>query len=175
MGKLLLLPLLLLYSTFTFSQSTGGEVPFVYVDYQKKEVVINEMVLGPHSRFSEYVEALGTYDRLLETYRYGRFYFDDIGVMILLDKKLGIIEAINFQYIPILGQQGTTAAFYGNLLLNGQNLLAFRSIQDVTKAFPAIEFRKVQDVLITTLFSDFHLELVFTQDNELEVCTIRFY
>lgn len=175
MGKLLLLPLFLLYSTFVFSQSKDREQPFVYIDYQKKEIVINEIILRPDSRFSEYVEALGTYDRMLETYRYGRFYFDKLGIMILLDKKLGIIEAINFQYIPILGQQGTTKAFLGNMLLNGQNLLAFRSIQEVTKAFPAIEFRKVQDVLITTLFSDFHLELVFTQDRELEVCTIRFY
>lgn len=175
MGKLLLIPLFLLYSGVLFSQSVETEQPFIYIDYEKKEIAINEVVLHANSLFSEYVEALGTYDRLLETYRYNRFYFDHIGMTILLDKKLETIEAINFQYIPILGQQGTTKAFQGNALLNGQNLLSFRSIQDVTGAFPDIEFRKVQDVLITTLFSDFHLELVFTQDNELEVCTVRFY
>lgn len=175
MRKSLLILCLLLEICF-YGVANGQQAPpSVYVDYEKQEIAINNIILSNDSRFSDFVEVLGTYNRMLETYRYATFYFDEIGIVILVDKKLEIIEEINFQYIPILGQQGTIKAFQGNLLFNGVNLAEFQSIEQIMNHFPMIEFREVKDVLVTTQYSNFNLELVFTQDNELEVCAVRFY
>lgn len=147
----------------------------IQIEYGSKILIINGNVLTPTDLFSAYVEALGTYDRTVQSSRYLTFYYDNEGITILVDQISGKVEEINFQYLPQRGTKGTIDFFEGSIIINDRNLLSFRNTQEVTNYYKRMDFTQVMDVLLMTQREGFNVGIVFTQDNQLELCSLQFF
>lgn len=147
----------------------------IQVVYGSKIIVINGELLYPDDLFSKYVEAIGTYDRVVPSGQYLTFYFDAQGITILVDKSIGKVEEIQFQYLPQRGVNSTIDLFNGEIIINDRRLNSFTSADAVRDHFQQIEFTDVMDVLVMTQQDSFNVGVVFTQDNELELCSIQFF
>ena len=69
----------------------------------------------------------------------------------------------------------TIDSFSGEIIINDRSLLSFQSSQEVKEYFKNLEFTEVMDVLVMTQRSSFNVGVTFTQDNELERCSIQFF
>lgn len=147
----------------------------IQVVYGSKVLVINGELLYPDDLFSKYVEAIGTYDRVIPSEQYLTFYFDAQGITILVDKSIGKVEEITFQYLPQRGAGSTIALFEGEIVINDRSLASFHSAADIQNYFQQIEFTEVMDVLVMTQQDSFNVGVIFTQDNQLELCSIQFF
>lgn len=168
--------LLLATATATLLMATPSQsIPFIQISYGSKVLIINGEMLYPDDLFSKYVEAIGTYDRIIGNEKFVTFYYDELGITILVDKSVGKVEEINFQYLPQRGINTTIQSFVGEIVINDRNLSSFRSSEAVKNYFEHIEFTDVMDVLVMTQRNSFNVGVVFTQDNELELCSIQFF
>lgn len=166
---------LLLLGNGTYASPVTSSDINIQIEYGSKILIINGNVLTPNDLFSTYVEALGTYDRTAQSSRYTTFYYDDEGITILVNKKTGKVEELNFQYLPQRGTKGTIDFFVGSIIINDRNLLSFRNTAEVTNYYNDMEFTQVMDVLLMTQREGFNIGIVFTQDNQLELCSIQFF
>lgn len=149
--------------------------PSVQISYGSKVLIINGELLYPDDLFSKYVEAIGTYDRIVGEGKFVTFYYDELGITILVDKSLGKVEEMSFQYLPQRGINTTIQSFTGEIIINDRSLTSFRSSEGVKDYFKQIEFTDVMDVVVMTQRNSFNVGVVFTQDNELELCSIQFF
>ncbi|MFK7937162.1 MAG: hypothetical protein AB8G22_26845 [Saprospiraceae bacterium] len=147
----------------------------VQIAYGSKVLIINGEPLYPDDLFSKYVEAIGTYDRIVGEDQFVIFYYDELGITILVDKSVGKVEEINFQYLPQRGINTTVESFAGEIVINDRSLVSFQSSTEVKDYFEQVEFTEVMDVLVMTQRNNFNIGVVFTQDNELELCSIQFF
>ena len=164
-----------LLHNFLFTVSPVNQPTTVQINYSDKLLIINGMPLRPDDLLCKYVEAIGIYDRAIPGEQYCTFYFDERGITILVDKVCGKVEEIQFQFLPQRGAGGTVDLFDGEITINDRTLHSFPSASAVHHYFKEMKFTPVMDVLVMTQRETFNVGVVFTQNNELELCSVQFF
>ena len=79
----LLMAIAINFSIFNFSPQS---LTSIQIAFHSKVLIINGNLLHPNDLFSKYLEAIGTYDRIGGNGNLVTFYYDDLGITILVDK-----------------------------------------------------------------------------------------
>ena len=162
---------LLLLSSFTLVEPKDITIS---LDYPTESVTLNELELTATSSLEAVIEQLGNYDRVKVEEGFSNYFFDEYGLMLIINKKSETLHGLMIQLSNQYNEFSTTADFSGKLYVNTKKVNQFKGMSFMERLIKDITPRETNGYKLTGSPVKLKVDCLYKPGGNLQLVFVNF-
>lgn len=164
--------------TAAFAISAFGYLPpkdiDIQINYSEKNIKINSLALSGSTTIASIQEVLGTYDRIKVEEGFSNYFFDEAGIMVIVNEEKTQLHGIMIQLYNNNGEFSTEEDFKGKLTVNEKKINPLKGMGAMERLISDINPRNTRDYKLTGAIDAFKVDYLYKPGGRLLMIYVNF-
>ena len=144
------------------------------INYSEKSIRLNDLALSTSTTIEDVKAVLGDYDRIKVEEGFSNYFFDEAGIMIIVNEESKKLHGMMAQLFNSGGEFSTEEDFKGKLLVNDKKINAMKGMGAMERIIADINPRNTRDYKLTGAIDPFKIDYLYKPGGRLLMVYINF-